>query len=142
MTATDRDHGPDGSVLFSLIDGDSEGRFQIDPKSGVIELRKQLDRETKEMYSLIIRATDQGVPSLSSTATVNVELLDVNDNPPLCNNSSYVIGVAENFTVNGTVLKLQCSDADVGENSVVSYNISSGKASVVHALNWSSGKSN
>lgn len=142
MTATDRDHGPDGSVLFSLIDGDSEGRFQIDPKSGVIELRKQLDRETKEMYSLIIRATDQGVPSLSSTATVNVELLDVNDNPPLCNNSSYVIEVAENFTVNGTVLKLQCSDADVGENSVVSYNISSGKASVVHALNWSSGKSN
>lgn len=134
MTATDRDHGPDGSVLFSLIDGDSEGRFQIDPKSGVIELRKQLDRETKEMYSLIIRATDQGVPSLSSTATVNVELLDVNDNPPLCNNSSYVIEVAENFTVNGTVLKLQCSDADVGENSVVSY--------VVHALNWNSGKSN
>lgn len=140
MTATDRDHGPDGSVLFSLIDGDSEGRFQIDPKSGVIELRKQLDRETKEMYSLIIRATDQGVPSLSSTATVNVELLDVNDNPPLCNNSSFVIEVAENFTVNGTVLKLQCSDADVGENSVVSYNISSGKASVVHALNWNSGK--
>ena len=142
MTATDRDHGPDGSVLFSLIDGDSEGRFQIDPKSGVIELRKQLDRETKEMYSLIIRATDQGVPSLSSTATVHVELLDVNDNPPLCNNSSYVIEVAENFTVNGTVLKLQCSDADVGKNSVVSYNISSGKASVVHALNWNSGKSN
>lgn len=142
MTATDRDHGPDGSVLFSLIDGDSEGRFQIDPKSGVIELRKQLDRETKEMYSLIIRATDQGVPSLSSTATVHVELVDVNDNPPLCNNSSYVIEVAENFTVNGTVLKLQCSDADVGENSVVSYNISSGKVSVVHALNWNSGKSN
>lgn len=142
MTATDRDHGPDGSVLFSLIDGDSEGRFQIDPKSGVIELRKQLDRETKETYSLIIRATDQGVPSLSSTATVHVELLDVNDNPPLCNNSSYVIEVAENFTVNGTVLKLQCSDADVEENSVVSYDISSGKASVVHAWNWNSGKSN
>ena len=142
MTATDRDHGPDGSVLFSLIDGDSEGRFQIDPKSGVIELRKQLDRETTEMYSLIIRATDQGVPSLSSTMTVHVELLDVNDNPPICNNSSYVIEVAENFTVNGTVLKLQCSDADVGGNSVVSYNISSGKASVVHALNWNSGKSN
>lgn len=142
MTATDRDHGPDGSVLFFLIDGDSEGRFQIDPKSGVIELRKQLDRETKETYSLIIRATDQGVPSLSSTATVHFELLDVNDNPPLCNNSSYVIEVAENFTVNGTVLKLQCSDADVGENSVVSYDISSGKASVVHALNWNSGKSN
>ena len=133
VAAADRDHGPDGTILFALIDGDSEGRFQIDPKSGVIELRKQLDRETTEVYSLTIRATDQGVPSLSSTVTVHVKLLDVNDNPPLCNHSSYVIELAENFTVNGTVLHLQCSDADEGENSAVSYNISSGKITVVHS---------
>lgn len=79
------------------------------------------------MYSLIVQASDQGTPSLSSTATVNVTLLDVNDNAPLCNHSSYVIEVAENFTVNGTVVSLQCSDADQGQNSVISYNITSGK---------------
>ena len=126
MAATDGDHGSDGLIVFTFIDGNSEGRFQIDPKSGVIELRKQLDRETTEMYSLIVQATDQGTPSLSSTATVNVTALDINDNAPLCNHSSYVIEVAENFTVNGTVVSLQCSDSDQGQNSVITYNISSG----------------
>lgn len=126
MAATDDDHGPDGLVVFTFIDGNSEGRFQIDPKSGVIELRKPLNRETTEMYSLIVQATDQGSPSLSSTATVNVTLLDINDNAPLCSHSFYVIEMAENFTVNGTVVSLQCSDADQGQNSVITYKISSG----------------
>lgn len=126
VAATDDDHGSDGLIVFTFIYGNSEGRFQIDPKSGVIELRKQLDRETTEMYSLIVQAADQGTPSLSSTATVNVTVLDINDNAPLCNHSSYVIEVAENFTVNGTVMSLQCSDADQGQNSVITYNISSG----------------
>lgn len=134
VAATDDDHGSDGLIVFTLIDGNSEGRFQIDPKSGVIELRKQLDRETTEMYSLIVQATDQGTPSLSSTATVNVTLLDVNDNAPLCNHSSYVIEVAENFTVNGTVVSLQCSDADQGQNSVISYNITSGKTKTKYVV--------
>ena len=132
VAATDDDHGSDGVIIFSLIDGNSEERFQIDPKSGVIELRKQLDRETTEIYSLIVQATDQGVPSMSSTATVNVTLLDVNDNTPLCSHSSYVIEVAENFTVNGTVVSLQCSDADQGQNSVITYNISSGKTMTIN----------
>ena len=126
MAATDDDHGPDGLIVFTFIDGNLEERFQVDPKSGVIELRKPLDRETTEMYSLIVQATDQGSPSLSSTATVNVTLLDINDNAPLCSHSSYVIEMAENFTVNGTVVSLQCSDADQGQNSVITYKICSG----------------
>ena len=127
VAATDNDHGSDGVIIFALIDGNSEERFQIDPKSGVIELRKLFDRETTELYSLIVQASDQGAPSMSSTATVNVTLVDVNDNAPLCNHSSYVIELAENFTVNGTVVSLQCSDADQGQNAVISYNISSGR---------------
>ena len=126
MAATDDDHGSDGLIVFTFIDGNSEGRFQIDPKSGVIELRKQLDRETTEMYSLTVQATDQGTPSLSSAVTVNVTVLDINDNAPLCNRSFYVIEVAENFTVNSTLVSLQCSDADQEQNSVSTYNISSG----------------
>lgn len=134
VAATDNDHGPDGLIVFTFIDGNSEGRFQIDPKSGVIELRKQLDRETTEMYSLIVQATDQGTPSLSTTATVNVTVLDINDNAPLCNHFSYVIEMAENFTVNGTVVSLQCSDADQGQNAVITYNISSGNAITKHVV--------
>ena len=127
MAATDDDHGSDGVIVYTIIDGNLEQRFQIDPNSGIIKLRKQLDRETTEMYSLSVQATDQGAPNMSSTAVVNVTILDVNDNAPLCSHASYVIEMAENFTVNNTVVSLQCSDADHGHNAVISYNISSGK---------------
>ncbi|KAJ7379359.1 Protocadherin Fat 4 [Desmophyllum pertusum] len=139
VAATDDDHGSDGVIIFALIDGNSEERFQIDPKSGVIELRKQLDRETTELYSLIVQASDQGAPSMSNTATVNVTLVDVNDNAPLCNHSSYVIELAENFTVNGTVVSLQCSDADQGQNGVISYNISSGNTNSTFVVDSTTG---
>ena len=127
MPATDEDHGSDGIIVYTIIGGNSEERFQIDPNSGVIELRRNLDRETTDMYSLVVEATDLGAPDLSSTAVVNVTIIDVNDNAPLCSQASYVIKVAENFTVNNTVVSLQCIDADQGQNAVISYNISSGK---------------
>ena len=131
MAATDEDHGSDGTIVYTIIGGNSKERFQIDPNSGVIELRKNLDRETTGMYSLVVEATDLGAPSMSSTAVVNVTILDVNDNAPLCSQASDVIEVAENFTVNNTIVSLQCSDADQGQNAVISYNISSGKTSIM-----------
>ena len=127
MAATDEDHGSDGIIIYSIIDGNSEERFQIDPNSGVIELRRNLDREKTGVYSLVVQVTDLGAPNMTSTAAVNVTILDVNDNAPLCSQASYVIEVAENFTVNNTIVSLQCSDADQGQNAVISYNISSGK---------------
>lgn len=33
-------------------------------------------------YLLTILATDRGIPSMSSTAMVNIDILDINDNPP------------------------------------------------------------
>ena len=131
MAATDEDHGSDGIIVYTIIGGNSEERFQIDPNSGVIELRKNLDRETTDMYSLVVQATDLGAPDLSSTAVVNVTILDVNDNAPLCSQASYVIEVAENLTVNNAIVSLQCSDADQGQSAVILYNISSGKTSIM-----------
>ncbi|MGH0166685.1 UNVERIFIED_CONTAM: hypothetical protein FKN15_051288 [Acipenser sinensis] len=34
-------------------------------------------------YSLAVRAMDSGSPSMSSTAIVNIDISDVNDNPPV-----------------------------------------------------------
>ena len=140
MVATDDDHGSDGTIIYTIIDGNSEERFQIDPKSGVIVLRKLLDRETTAMYSLTVQATDQGSPSMSSTAAVNLTILDVNDNAPLCSQASYVIEVAENFTVNGTIVSLLCSDADQGQNEVIAYSISSGNTNSSFAVDSSTGE--
>lgn len=51
---------------------------------GVIRMASQMDRETKDQYLVIIQAKDMvGQPgAFSATATVTINLSDVNDNPP------------------------------------------------------------
>lgn len=51
---------------------------------GVIRMASHMDRETKDQYLVIIQAKDMvGQPgALSATATVTINLSDINDNPP------------------------------------------------------------
>lgn len=72
---------------------------------------------------------------MSSFASVLVEVQDVNDNAPNCSQSSYVIELAENTTVDSAVVGLQCSDMDEGSNAVIFYNITSG----IHPNQWLDG---
>lgn len=73
--------------------------FRIDPKSGVITTRTSLDRERVEVYTLVVMATDQGLPSAggqqSSTSTVVVRVLDDNDNYPQFTERTYTVQVPE-----------------------------------------------
>lgn len=68
-------------LSFSVIvDGN---KFSIDPVTGLITLTNGLDYETPpNQYEIIITVTDHGVPPLSSTASVRVNVTDINDNPP------------------------------------------------------------
>jgi cadherin EGF LAG seven-pass G-type receptor 1 len=85
-----------GSVKTDTDLGDA---FRIDPKSGVITTRSALDREKVEVYTLVVMATDQGLPSAgsqrSSTSTVVVRVLDDNDNYPQFTERTYTVQVPE-----------------------------------------------
>lgn len=41
-----------------------------------------LDREIRDNYKLTVIATDEGVPQLTGTSTILVNIVDVNDNQP------------------------------------------------------------
>lgn len=51
---------------------------------GVIRMASQMDRETKDQYLVIIQAKDMvgQTGAFSATATVTINLSDINDNPP------------------------------------------------------------
>lgn len=40
-------------------------------------------------YSLLVQAVDSGIPAMSSTATVNIDISDVNDNSPVFTPANY-----------------------------------------------------
>lgn len=82
VTATDSDSGLNGEILYSvLLDSDPLGHFSVS-RAGVITVARQLDRETVAGYELVVMATDRGTPALTGSVTVQLPLLDVNDNGP------------------------------------------------------------
>lgn len=82
LVASDSDSGQNRDITYSLSDSsDPEGLFTID-QSGVLTVARPLDRERTPQHHLVIIATDHGIPPLSGSATVQLPLLDVNDNGP------------------------------------------------------------
>ena len=61
ITATDSDTGSNQDFKFSIYDGDREGQFRIDPEYGKLYVHRRLDRETRAVYLLTVRATNTGV---------------------------------------------------------------------------------
>ncbi|KAJ4946595.1 hypothetical protein JOQ06_024259, partial [Pogonophryne albipinna] len=68
--------------------------FSIHQTSGVISVQKPLDFEESRSYTLMVEAIDQGYPPLTSTASVQIDIQDVNDNYPVIKEPKPRNGVA------------------------------------------------
>ena len=77
-------------------------------------------------YFLTIEAQDGGDPPLSNHATVNITVLDANDNAPAFAQPSYAALLSEAARPGEAVATVAASDADSGENGRLSYAIASG----------------
>ncbi|CAK6976329.1 protocadherin Fat 4-like [Scomber scombrus] len=121
VPATDKDSGFNKEIRYSLRGG--EGRFSIDPVSGMVSVAGELDRETKAEYNLQVVAEDQGRPARSSTATLLVQVSDINDNVPKFSEAEYEVEVLETESVDTSVLSLSAADPDEGANGKVTYSI-------------------
>uniref|UniRef100_A0A3B4T3S9 Cadherin domain-containing protein n=1 Tax=Seriola dumerili TaxID=41447 RepID=A0A3B4T3S9_SERDU len=115
------DEGPNGRIRYSLRGG--EGRFSVDPVSGVVSVAGALDRETKAEYNLQVVAEDQGRPARSSTATLLVQVSDINDNIPEFSTAEYLAEVLETESAGTSLLTLSAVDPDEGPNGRVTFSI-------------------
>ena len=82
-------------------------RFRIDAASGIITIAHRLDYEKEKSYKLVIGVRDKGVPQLigKKNATVDINILDCNDNVPIFQHPNYDVWVAEN-AAEGTLFLL------------------------------------
>lgn len=78
VLAVDSDDGQ--SVAYSIISGNVNNAFAIDALTGQIRVQNSqaLNFETMQTFALEVRATDSGYVPLSSTATVTIDLTDIN----------------------------------------------------------------
>ncbi|XP_036234483.1 cadherin-19 [Molothrus ater] len=137
VTATDADdpsYGNSARLLYSLVEG--QPYFSVEPKTGVIRMASQMDRETKDQYLVIIQAKDMvGQPgALSATATVTINLSDVNDNPPEFQQRLYYMSVSEEAPVGTTVGKVFAEDRDIGDNAAMDYFIEADSSGVFNII--------
>uniref|UniRef100_A0A8C8LWP6 Cadherin-22 n=1 Tax=Oncorhynchus tshawytscha TaxID=74940 RepID=A0A8C8LWP6_ONCTS len=125
VTAWDADdptYGSSARVVYSVLDGESF--FTVDRQTGLIRTAvADLDRETQDRYELVVMATDMAgqMGGLSGSTTVTIVITDVNDNPPRFPQKMYQFSVSEGAAVGTPVGRVIATDADMGENTDMSY---------------------
>ena len=113
---------------YLLADPPPEFALQASSNDGLpsdvrLALRRKLDREVEPSYTLHLVAIDGGIPPMSGTLTVNVQVLDANDNSPVFDEDTYSTNVREDADVGTTILKVHATDSDEGSSGSVLYSL-------------------
>ncbi|XP_064094852.1 fat-like cadherin-related tumor suppressor homolog isoform X3 [Macrobrachium nipponense] len=95
ITAVDRDKGPNGHIMYSIISGNIGGVFSLDPVTGMISLARSVDRQEMPEYWLAVRGSDNGSPPRHSNVNVNIHVKIAHGAPPRFLKKEYVFEVSE-----------------------------------------------
>ena len=139
FVATDRDQGSNAEIRYSIAAGNENDSFEMNPTNGVLSTIRSLDREATPNYTLVIRASDLGVPPLFTDKNFRIVVRDINDNTPTFSQASYTASVYENY-VEANVITVKAVDKDEGQNGAVTYNIVFGKDAGVFTINSQTGQ--
>ncbi|KAL2078366.1 hypothetical protein ACEWY4_026051 [Coilia grayii] len=126
IVALDNDIEETRDPMVHISLGGYDSIFSVTPR-GIgrhLRLLKPVDREEQQSYVFAIIASD-GVQE-SKPVTVNITVIDANDNTPTFSNVSYSVNVFTNMQPGDTVLRLTAVDADEGPNGEVTYRILAG----------------
>ncbi|XP_070819206.1 protocadherin alpha-3-like isoform X30 [Chaetodon trifascialis] len=128
VSAADNDLNENAAITYHIVrgdglQGDMTSFLNVNSENGQISALKSFDFETVKTFQFQVVATDSGTPSLSSNVTVNVFILDQNDNAPvilypLSSNGSAegVEEIPRNVNAGHLVTKVRAYDADIGYN--------------------------
>ncbi|XP_028816546.1 protocadherin alpha-3-like isoform X6 [Denticeps clupeoides] len=136
VSATDRDLNENALITYTIWRGgdgaqDNMASFlSINSESGDVHALKSFDFESVKTFQFHVVAMDSGNPPLTGNLTINVFILDQNDNPPVILSPVSTNGSAEsveelprNVNAGHLVTKVRAYDADIGYNGWLLYSL-------------------
>lgn len=120
--------------------------FSINPENGNLYALKTFDYEREREYLFHIEARDSGVPPLSSNVTVQIVILDQNDNPPVIVSPWSAKGgvieevIPRSLDKGSLITKVIALDADSIQNSRITYQFLQVTDSTLFSLNQYNGE--
>lgn len=122
MNATDRDEGDNARITYHL-ERAAERMVHIDRNTGVVRARTSFDYEKMHNYQFRVIATDNGKPQFTSTATVHLYLIDINDEPPVFYRDTYNFAILENQAPGRPVGSVAATDRDAAPYNQIIYSL-------------------
>ncbi|XP_049441904.1 protocadherin alpha-8-like isoform X16 [Epinephelus fuscoguttatus] len=151
LTTLDSDLNENAKATYHLINSSPKttqiaSMVNINSETGDIVSLQSFNYEELKTFQFKVQATDSGVPPLSSNVTVNVLILDENDNNP-----TILAPYSEHGSVNSEsipysaeagyfVAKIRAVDADSGYNALLSYHLSEPKGNNLFRIGTSTGE--
>ncbi|XP_047190149.1 protocadherin alpha-2-like isoform X13 [Scophthalmus maximus] len=151
INASDPDMDDNAKLTYKLLDSSPKNILissvvNINSETGDIVSLQAFNYEELKTFQFKVQATDSGVPPLSSNVTVNVFILDENDNSPavLAPYSEHGSVNSENIPYSAEagyfVAKIRAVDADSGYNALLSYHLSEPKGNNLFRIGTSTGE--
>lgn len=138
--AVDFDTALNGVVRYGIESGNDKLRFKIDSENGAITIAGKIDRETLDTYKIAIIAKDGGTPSKTSTTTLSINVIDINDNQPIFSRLIYDIKIDRFITAGTQIAKVLATDKDRDENARIDYFITNGNDENYFLINITTGE--
>lgn len=110
VQAFDADYGNNARLEYSVVGGNIDRAFEVEPQLGYIYLTKRLNFREQPEYYLTVRATDNGLPPLASTADVHIVVGVPDNSPPKFEQANYFVDIREDEKVGTVIFSLRlCS---------------------------------
>ncbi|XP_032384234.1 protocadherin alpha-8 isoform X2 [Etheostoma spectabile] len=122
VNASDLDEGSNGEITYSLgknVNSRIRELFSVDPTTGDIIVQDLIDFELEESYEIDIQASDKGSAPLRTDKSVLVNIVDMNDNAPHIEVTSFSRAIPEDARLGTTVALVSVFDKDSGLNGKV-----------------------
>jgi hypothetical protein len=126
----DLDAGKNGTVNFSIVEGNEEGFFRmaypsVNSPDRLLILNKTINYETHKVFHLMFNISDEGKPPRSTIENITINIRDVNDQSPSFSQSSITFNVPENHLIGigHAIGIINATDEDSPTHSQIFYQI-------------------